>query len=380
MEKDMKLQTAAIEYCANKADFLFLILSRDGRIAEANAYAQRMIGRSLKGEKIEDVIIDFDESFDLAKVSASDTKEHLLNVSGASGLPQSFYFTFRKIGDGIMVFGRLDAEDLEEMRKEILSLNQDLANLTRDLHRKNAQLKELNEEKNRFLGMAAHDLRKPIGLIISYSEFLVEEAETVLGAEQVGFLNTIHSSGTFMKRLVDDFLDVSAIEAGKFSLDFQSSEIHEVLERSLELNSLQARRRAVRLDIECEQGLPRIPMDFAKVEQAMTNLISNAIEHSDTGGRVGVVISRDEESILFAVQDEGPGIPEDEQDRLFKPFEKTSVRKIGGEKSTGLGMVIIRKIVEAHQGRIWVESKVGEGTIISFSLPLTRKREDINHE
>jgi signal transduction histidine kinase len=105
----------------------------------------------------------------------------------------------------------------------------------------------------------------------------------------------------------------------------------------------------------------------------MTNLVSNAIEHAEPGSKISIGLSRDQQSIRFRVHNSGPGIPPAEMVNLFKPFEKTSAPKTGGEKSTGLGMLISRKIIEAHGGQMWVDSAPGEGTTVHFTLPLTGK-------
>lgn len=370
---DDRMLIESFGYLFEKANVFCLVFSEDGVIAAANTYAMKFTGRELVGDSFKDVVIDFHDKLNLKDLAAGTRQEQLLNIDGATGLPQSFHFTFREVGDRILALGRLDAEELERMRKEVVILNQELTNLTRELHRKNAQLKKLNEEKNHFLGMAAHDLRKPIGLIISYSEFLLDEAKEALSSEHIGFLNTINGSCTFMKRLVDDFLDISAIEAGRFELDIQKASIMEVLARSLELNDLQAMRKEVELVIDTDDALPRFLMDAPKIEQAITNLVSNAIEHSDPKSRVFISLIENSDTVTFQVRDEGPGIPDDERDKLFKPFEKTRIKKTGGEKSTGLGMVIIRKIVEAHGGSIWLDSRLNEGTTIAFSLPIDRE-------
>ncbi len=371
MAVELKIHSETYAYFEEKAPLLFFILSREGKIVNANRYAQDLTGRSLSGENFRDMIVDFTGKFDLTDAMRNPSTERLINIGSASGQPQSFYFTFKPVADDcILAFGRLDAAELETMRKEVLSLNQELNNLMRELHKKNAQLKRLNEEKNRFLGMAAHDLRKPIGLIITYSEFLIEETEGLLESEHINFLNTVNSSSTFMKRLVDDFLDVSAIEAGKFDLNLEPAAIDDVLESSLRLNNLQADKKGIHLHIQCDENIPHIIMDAPKIEQAITNLVSNAIEHTSLKSQVAVAISCSPHFLTFSVMDQGPGIPSEDQDNLFKPFAKTSAKKTGGEKSTGLGMLITRKIIEAHRGQIWVDSRVGEGTTVYFKLPV----------
>ena len=370
---DSAILHEAYNYFQSKAPVLYFVLSTEGKIAEANQYACDITGRQLIGQKIQDLVVDFTGKFDLTALINDSSKEHLLHIETASGLPQSFYFSFSKVKNKVLTFARLDAEEMETMRKEVVSLNQELNNLMRQLHKKNAQLQRLNDEKNQFLGMAAHDLRKPIGLVIAYSEFLIEEAAKVLDSEQIGFLNTINSSCAFMKQLVDDFLDVSAIEAGKFELDLQPTSIDSILAESLKLTNLGALKKGIELQVHVEKSIPRITVDAHKIEQVITNLVSNAIEHSDPFTMVRIDLSFSDKMILFSIQDSGPGIAPQEIDKLFKPFGKTGTKKTRGEKSTGLGMLITRKIIDAHGGEIWIDSELGEGTTIHFKLPVNGK-------
>lgn len=369
MTADAKNQCKISDYVEQKAPILFFLLSLDGHILDANQFAKTVTATSLHTARFNDLVLNFSGKFELASLTADIGKEHLLSINTASGMPQSFYFSFVPADDNqVLAFGRLDTDEIEIMRREVLSLNQELNNLTRQLHQKNAQLERLNREKNQFLGMAAHDLRKPIGLVMSYSEFLIDEA-TTLDAEQMQFLRTINTSSAFMKRLVDDFLDVSAIEAGKFDLDLREASIWTVLEQSLELNNLQAIKKGVDLEVRCDGNHPRITMDASKIEQVITNLVSNAIEHTPPATRVTITLSHDSQMVFFSVQDEGQGIPADEMEKIFKPFEKTSVKKTGGEKSTGLGMLISRKIIEAHGGHVWADSPPGQGATFNFQIP-----------
>ncbi len=363
-----------IDFFTQHASLPFFVLKRNGVILRTNLYTERLLGQPLTGLNFQDIIVDFHGVFDLTKVINKSEQSHLLNLQLQNDLPHTFYFNFMLSNDGIYAFGQPDLEEVEAIRNEILTLNLELSNLTRELHKKNAQLQQLNEEKNRFLGMAAHDLRKPIGLLTTYSEFLIDEAGELLGEEHMGFLKTIHSSCTFMQRLVDDFLDVSAIEAGRFELDLQPAVISKVLSNSLRLNNLQARKKGIDVEVNCQKNIPSILMDSAKIEQAITNLIANAIEHSRPGSLVIVHLTIDGSSIAFSVADQGPGISSNDQKKLFKPFQKTSSKKTVGEKSTGLGLLITRKIIEAHGGELGLKSKVGEGTTMTFNLPVSPEK------
>lgn len=353
----------------DRAAILFLVLDTRGTILKTNPFSMSQLGHGIEGRPFNDIILDFYDTFDLGPLKKDPLKVHPLNIKRPNGMPQTYNFRFETVGNFIYAFGELDHDELESVRKEVFGLNEELNNLTRELHKKNAQLGRLNREKNQFLGMAAHDLRKPIGLIMTYAEFIADEAGTDMDPEHLGFLETIQKSASFMKRLVDDFLDVSAIEAGKFDLELHPGDMTDALSQSLALNRLQATKKGIELQVNQADTLPRILMDASKIEQVITNLVSNAIEHTAPETQVRVTLESGGREISFCVADQGPGIPADELDRLFKPFAKTSVKKTGGEKSTGLGMVITRKIIEAHQGRIWVESKVGEGTHVYFTLP-----------
>ena len=362
-------QQVTYQYVQEDASLLFFQMTLGGQITTANQYARTIVGQPLQGRYFRDLIVDFSGSFDLDSLLCSATRAHLLTLETVTGLPQSYYFHFVKLTSGLLAYGGYDVEELELMRREILSLNQDLNNLTRQLHQKNAQLQHLNREKNQFLGMAAHDLRKPIGLISAYTEFLQDEAAEVLDSEQNTFLERICSACTFMQRLVDDFLDISAIEAGKFEVKRQSVPIHDLLTQCLVLNHLQARKKRVELQVHYEDPIPDLMVDPSKLEQAITNLVSNAVEHSPSGASVTISLTHDGQQLTCAIQDRGAGIAETERHKLFQPFGKTSARKTGREKSTGLGLLITRKIIEAHGGRIWVDSQVGQGTTVHFSLP-----------
>ncbi len=252
---------------------------------------------------------------------------------------------------------------------EMTRLNNELANAQRELAKKNFELERLNRLKTQFLGMAAHDLRTPIGHILAYSGFLRDEAASVLNGEQLEFLATIQSSSEFMLHLIDDFLDVSAIESGHLNLDRSLANPRQLLEHNISLNSVLAHKKSIRIQLQIEGELPVVSFDEEKIAQVLNNLISNAVKFSKQGATVVVRAVAEDGGVRIEVRDQGPGIPEAERGKLFQPFGKTSVRGTAGEKSTGLGLAIARKIVEDHGGRIQVESQVGVGSVFAFTLP-----------
>lgn len=257
---------------------------------------------------------------------------------------------------------------------ELSRLNNELVNTQRELTKKNIELDRLNKLKNQFLGMAAHDLRNPLGNIINYSEFLEEENEN-LNDEQNHFVKQIKSLSWFMHNLINDLLEVSTIESGNINLNLESVDFISLVERNINLNKNFADKKKIKIHFnQPERGL-NIKIDRNKIEQVITNLISNAIKYSNSGTEIFVDVRSENESAICSVKDSGLGIPDEELKLLFKPFQKTSVKSTAGEKSTGLGLHICKRIVEAHNGKIWAESKVGEGSRFYFTLPCIEKVE-----
>jgi two-component system, OmpR family, sensor kinase len=257
--------------------------------------------------------------------------------------------------------------------EELSRLNNELVNLQREMAKRNAELERLNEQKNSLLGMAAHDLRTPLGVIFSYAQFLESEAGAVLNADQLEFVTTIKDMSEFMLRMVTDILDVTAIEAGQLKLDRHPEDLAGLLERNVTLNRVLANRKGIALEFDRPAVLPKVSIDAGKVEQVLNNLISNAIKFSHRGTLVRIRLTCTDEAVTVAVQDHGQGIPAADFSKLFKAFSQTSVRSTAGEQSTGLGLAIVRRIVEGHGGRIWADSKVGEGSTFSFTLPVDWK-------
>jgi two-component system, OmpR family, sensor kinase len=253
---------------------------------------------------------------------------------------------------------------------EISKLNNELASLQRQLAKQNAELEQLNQQKNQLLGIAAHDLRSPLGVIMSYSEFLLEEAAPLLSDEHREFLSVIRSSSDFMRQLVDDLLDVSKIESGRLELNLELTDLGGLLGHVVSLNQVLAAPKNITLVWDRPNTLPKMPVDAIKLEQVLNNLITNAVKYSPTGSRVLISAHHSDESVEIRVQDSGPGIPANEQDKLFKAFGTTSTKSTDGEKSTGLGLMIARRIVEGHGGSIWVESEPGRGATFCFTLPI----------
>jgi two-component system, OmpR family, sensor kinase len=251
----------------------------------------------------------------------------------------------------------------------LAGLNTELANTQRELARRNAELNGAIKEKNQLLGMAAHDLRNPLGVIVGIVDLLNEELADSLTAENRELFARVLSSSEYMVGLIDDIHDYSKIDAGRLELQLHPVDVAELIRQNLEFNSILANKKGIKLRFENEGVPPPLKLDSKRIQQVFNNLISNALKFSRGGSTITVTLRGHAAGVTIAIADEGQGIANNELGKLFKPFSSTSTRSTAGEKSTGLGLAIVRRIVEAHGGHIWVESELGRGSIFFVSLP-----------
>jgi signal transduction histidine kinase len=364
------LNTRLVNYLDDHASMIKLTLAGSGEIIKANAFAERLAGKQLINTHIKDFFTDFNAMLDIDKLLQDEITNALLNVNTFRNLPETFYFTSFKIPEGMLLIGELNNNETEEMRNTMISLNNELNNLTRELQKKNVQLDQLDKLKNQFLGMAAHDLRNPISSIIMYSEFVLDSDDYHMSDDLRTIMDTIKSSSEFMLRMLEELLDVVKIESGKLQLNYEKVPLENFLKKNIEINALLASKKDIKLVLNIPQSLPDIAIDPIKIEQVLNNLISNAIKYSYKSTSVTVSAFSTKQYVLISVRDEGQGIPENELQKVFAPFSKISVKGTAGEKSTGLGLSIVKRIVTGHLGRIWVESEAGKGSTFSFTLPL----------
>ncbi len=290
---------------------------------------------------------------------------------------------FRRNGQ-MLVTGEVDLNRMVKQNQQMAELNRETNNLQRqltkekilmeqtldDLKKANEQLAILHEEKNKFMNMAAHDLRNPISAAISYADILINDPDSFSRAQQQAFLKNIEERLQFSLRLMTELLDISKIEAGNVTLKLKSGDYVSLLQKSVEFNQMVARYKNIEIRLECPKEAWYFTFDSNKTEQVLNNLLSNAIKYSHKNSTVIVRAIQEGGYVRTSVIDHGLGIKEDEIPYIFQPFHKSSTRPTAGETSTGLGLAISRKIIEEHGGALSVESKDGEGSCFSFTLPL----------
>jgi signal transduction histidine kinase len=236
------------------------------------------------------------------------------------------------------------------------------------------QLRKANAAKNRFLGMAAHDLRNPLASIRGIAEFMREGAVGPLTPEQLDLIETIHGASQSMLHMVNELLDVATIEAGELKLSLEMYNLGNLVAKSVSMISREALKKKTHVTFDTPVEPVMLAIDPAKMKQVVDNLLSNAIKYSPPGSSIRAFVTPNpvNSTCSFSVRDQGPGIADDERDKLFKDFSRLSSKPTGGEKSTGLGLAICRKIVEAHHGLIVAENLPERGCEFRVTLPAYR--------
>lgn len=362
------------QYVDDYAPLFFLELDSDGVVVASNHFSCELTGMALVGMAYRDVFLFGDRIPDLAVIREAPGRVYLLNVGTTACLPETLRTRFFPAGQGTVVFGSLDADETMDLRRELIVLNNQMNTLSRELQKKNHELEQLGRLKNQFLGMAAHDLRKPVSSILAYCEILLDEALPSLDDEQAGFLRTIHAATDLMRSVIDDFLDISMIESGRFDIAPTLTDLAMVVESSCTLLAVLARRKGIELQIMADKGLAPVMVDVPKICQVLNNLIANAIQHSLPDSVVRIALVAEANGLRLSVSDSGPGIGKEEADRLFHPFVRGSNRNGGEPKSTGLGLAISKKIIEAHGGKIGIEPGQQQGTTFFFIIPSSPAR------
>jgi len=272
----------------------------------------------------------------------------------------------------VMIFIMFFASLLMKNYKEDILQKEDLQKIGRKLKASNKKLKELDNAKNEFLSIVAHQLRTPPTVIKGYLNLAQEDPNNKLDAETKDSLSRALSSNDRLIELVDDVLNISRIESGKMQYDFQPSQSFEGVFKNLENDlKIKAESRKIRVKFQLDKNLPEVDMDTNKIREVFLNLIDNAIKYTDDGGEVNVKCFQKDDFVRTEVSDTGIGISKDEMKSLFKKFSRGGGVERLGVGGIGLGIYVGKKIVEAHNGKIWAESAgKGKGSTFIVEMPI----------
>lgn len=307
----------------------------------------------------------------------------LLTIGDSLSLNTTIEACIYRQGNELLLTGEINLLKMLEQNTKMARLNQEISNLQRNLVKEkmilanildelkqaNQQLALLNEEKNRFISMAAHDLRSPVSTALSYTDIMLNNEGVFPKEKNIQFLKVIEERLGFALRLMSELLDLGKIESGTLKLNLQNNDFLQLLEKTIRFNRMVADMKKISIFLDCTEESLLFAFDREKMEQVLNNLISNAIKYSAPATHVQVKTERHQNEVRTWVIDQGVGIKESELSQIFHAFHKSSSVPTAGESSTGLGLVIAKKIVEEHGGVIGVESEENKGSSFYFTLP-----------
>ena len=236
----------------------------------------------------------------------------------------------------------------------------------------NRRLSEINRMKEVFLTTVSHELKTPLTCIIAYAEFLRQDETSIEPEQRRTFSRILYDQASRLLDLVNDIMDLSRLEGGAIRLNLADTAINDVVESCVTTLETLAVRKGIRLEQKLGEGLPDIPIDASKLRQVIVNLLNNAVKFTESGGTIEIGTRLLEDHVVVEVTDSGIGIPARDLNRIFDLFTRSDVAVSRQYEGLGLGLHLVKRLVELHGGRIWVESTPGKGSRFYFSLPAGR--------
>jgi signal transduction histidine kinase len=265
------------------------------------------------------------------------------------------------------------------VKEERALLAQRVRERTEELSKANAELARAARLKDEFLAGVSHELRTPLNTIIGSAEILRTQTFGPLNQKQIKFLHNSEESGHHLLSLINDILDLSKAEAGKLEVDIEMVSVKSICESSLRLVKELAHQKQLNVSIRLDNKVTKVEADVRRLKQILVNLLSNAIKFTPEGGRIGFEVTGDslQQAVHFTVWDTGIGIPQEDMKLLFQPFVQLDSRLTREYEGTGLGLSLVSRMVELHNGSVSVESEIDQGSRFTVSLPWPDKVMDL---
>jgi PAS domain S-box-containing protein len=275
--------------------------------------------------------------------------------------------------DGSRIVADVSASVLEEHPDIVQAILRDVTDrkrLEESLLQAKVAAETASRTKSEFLANMSHELRTPLNSIIGFSDALIEGYFGELNLKQVRYIQNVSTSGRHLLNLINDILDISKVEAGKMKLFPECIHVDYILEEMVALVQPIAAKKEIRINVVRDPKLETLLADKAKIKQILYNLLGNAIKFTHDGGSVTIHAHINDDMARFSIIDTGIGIAPEDMKKLFRPFTQLDASVARRYEGTGLGLALVRELIELHGGHIWVESEVGKGSNFTFELPI----------
>lgn len=253
----------------------------------------------------------------------------------------------------------------------------DLEGRTANLVETNQQLANLNRMKEIFMAAARHEMRTPLSAILASSDLLKRDGLGMDPVRHEKLVNTVREQSGHLRDLVNRITELSRLEDGQLSFDRSPHSLNQIVREALRATEGQAARRGIGMIEDLDPGLPELGIDGLKIRQVVINLLTNAAKFSSPGGAIHISTRRDGEEVIVEVTDEGIGIRSDEIEGIFQLFSRSEEVVGQSIEGLGIGLYLVKRYVQAHGGRVWVESSPGKGSRFFFSLPIEEARDEL---
>jgi signal transduction histidine kinase len=263
----------------------------------------------------------------------------------------------------------VQSDQLKSKVEELEQVNQNLEARELELQLSNKQLETANRLKSQFLATMSHELRTPLNSIIGFSELLEDKTYGSLNQKQAKYVGNIVISSKHLLQLINDILDLAKVESGTIEIHPEPLLLPETINSVRNIVEPLAVKKEIRISVTVNDGVRSVAADPARFKQILYNLLSNAIKFTPAGGRVLITAAQGDEGVEITVADTGIGIGHDDQQRIFSEFLQVEGSYARTYEGTGLGLALTKRLVELHGGRIWVESKPGDGSRFTFLIP-----------
>ncbi|MGE5480433.1 MAG: ATP-binding protein [Chloroflexota bacterium] len=270
------------------------------------------------------------------------------------------------IGQISALRGQIDA--LQYRSDELRARNRELEGNVARLSKSKDELEELQLQKDELFTIILHDIKNPISLIKSLVELL--RSYDLTANEQQEIIDDIAETTIKIVSLSHEVSKILALESSHLKINLEKTDIAQLISDVVTRNGISSKNKEISVMEEISSNLPNVHIDISKIDEVLDNLVSNAIKFTQRGGSVKISARSEGDNVVVEVADNGPGLSESDIEAAFQRGNRLSAQPTGGESSTGLGLWIVKKLVEAHRGRVWIKSVLGKGATFAFSLPI----------